>query len=140
VVAPALGAAACGVALDDEELGLLDVVGGAVRKLVRHAAGVERALALDELTRLAGGLARLGGEHRALADALRLPSGAPRATPSFSPTTPETKPSTSALRSFSLVWLLNCGFGSFTETIAVRPSRRSSPDGVRSLSRPFCLA
>ena len=43
--------------------------------------------------------------------------------------------SISGLSSFSLVWLLNCGSGSRTESTLVSPSRRSSPEGVRPLSR-----
>ena len=70
VVAAALGAAACAVTLDDEELGLLDVGGGAVRQLVRHAARIERALALDEFARLACRLAGLCRKLGAVADAL----------------------------------------------------------------------
>ena len=45
-----------------------------------------------------------------------------------------TKPSTSLLPSLVFVWPSNCGSGTFTDTIAVRPSRRSSPLGLLSLS------
>jgi hypothetical protein len=55
-------------------------------------------------------------------------------SPSASLTAALTKPSTSGLSSFSLGWLLNVGSGILTETIAIRPSRRSSPVGVGSFS------
>ena len=64
VLAAALRRAAGGVALDDEQLRAIDVVGDAIGELLRHAPEIERALALDELPRLAGRLASLGGEDR----------------------------------------------------------------------------
>ena len=50
-----------------------------------------------------------------------------------------TKPSTGGLPSFVFVWPSNCGSWSFTEMIAVRPSRTSSPWRFSSFSfsRPF---
>ena len=53
--------------------------------------------------------------------------------PSSFETREETIDSTSGLRSFSFVWLLNCGSVSFTEIMVVKPSRRSSPLGVNPL-------
>ena len=41
-----------------------------------------------------------------------------------------TMPSTSELESLVLVWPSNCGSASFTDTIAARPSRQSSPVSV----------
>ena len=48
----------------------------------------------------------------------------------------------SVLPSLVLVWPSNCGLRSFTETIAVRPSRMSSPRRLSSfsLSRPLAAA
>ncbi len=43
-------------------------------------------------------------------------------------TTRWTKPLTSVLPSLVLVWPSNCGSDSLTETIAVSPSRTSSPE------------
>ena len=60
-VAPLLGAAAGALSLDDVELALLGVFGLAVGELARERGDVERALA-DDLARLAGRLARLGGD------------------------------------------------------------------------------
>ena len=50
-----------------------------------------------------------------------------------------TKPSTGGLPSLVLVWPSNCGSWTFTEMIAVRPSRTSSPWRFSSFSlrRPF---
>ena len=46
---------------------------------------------------------------------------------SLSLTMPATIPSTSPLPSFVFVWPSNCGWGTLTLTITVRPSRMSSP-------------
>ncbi len=53
-----------------------------------------------------------------------------------------TKPSIGGLPSLVLVWPSNCGSWIFTEMMAVRPSRTSSPDrfGSFSLSSPFWRA
>ena len=45
-----------------------------------------------------------------------------------------TKLFASVLPSLVLVWPSNCGFASFTETIAARPSRMSSPVSFSSFS------
>ena len=45
-----------------------------------------------------------------------------------------TKPLTSVLPSLVLVWPSNCGSPSFTETMAARPSRMSSPVSFSSLA------
>ena len=44
-------------------------------------------------------------------------------------------PSTSLLPSLVLVWPSNCGCGTRSEMTAVSPSRKSSPEGTRSLNR-----
>ncbi len=50
-----------------------------------------------------------------------------------------TNDSTSVFSSLSLVWLSNCGSGSFTLMMATSPSRTSSPLGRVSLSQPGCF-
>ena len=63
---PALGGrAACGVALDDIDLGELRVILVAVPELVRHGRAAESALAPDGLPGLLGGLPGPGG-HKGL--------------------------------------------------------------------------
>ena len=49
-------------------------------------------------------------------------------------TTDAVNPSISGFSSLSLGWLLKVGSASLTDTIAIRPSRRSSPVGVGSFS------
>ena len=71
VVSSALRASARRITLDEEDLGLLDLVARTVRELVRHAARIECALPLDQFARLSGGFSRLGGEDRLLGDLLR---------------------------------------------------------------------
>ena len=51
-----------------------------------------------------------------------------------------TKPLTSVLPSLVLVWPSNCGSPSFTETIAARPSRMSSPVSFSSFSLRIFLS
>jgi hypothetical protein len=65
-----------------------------------------------------------------------------RNSASFALTTEATKPSMPGLPSFVFVWPSNCGSESFTEMIAVRPSRTSSPVRFSSFSRrmPFSRA
>ena len=50
-----------------------------------------------------------------------------RYCPRYWLTSASTRPLTSVLPSLALVWPSNCGSGIFTEMIAVRPSRTSSP-------------
>src|SRR3954470_14806334 len=57
----------------------------------------------------------------------------------YSPKRLLTMPSTSPLPSFVLVWPSNCGCGTRQLITAVRPSRKSSPVGTRSLKRPLSL-
>src|SRR5947209_13824944 len=68
-VAAALGGAAGGVALDDVELAERGVALGAVRELAGQCAGLEEALALDQVARLPRRLSRAGGGERLLDDA-----------------------------------------------------------------------
>src|SRR5699024_2793334 len=56
-VAAGDGGAAGGVALDDEDLGLGGVAGGAVAQLAGHPAGLQRGLAPGRVARLPGRLA-----------------------------------------------------------------------------------
>ncbi len=62
-----------------------------------------------------------------------------RKVPNASPTICWTKVCTSGFISFTLVWLSNCGSGCLMLTMAVRPSRVSSPVklGSASLSKPL---
>ena len=63
-VAGLLGRAACGIALYDEQFGVLRGLGRAVGQLARQRERVQHAFAARHLARLAGGLAgleRLGG-------------------------------------------------------------------------------
>ena len=66
-VAPALGRAAGGFALDDEELAARGIALLAIGELSGQAAGIQRGLAARELAGLAGGFAGAGGVN-ALAD------------------------------------------------------------------------
>ena len=68
---PALGAAAGGIALDQEQLRLLGVARLAVGQLARQAAAGERALAPRQFAGLARGFARLRGGVGLAADGLR---------------------------------------------------------------------
>jgi hypothetical protein len=56
---------------------------------------------------------------------------------SASPNAEVTMPSTSPLPSFVLVWPSNCGSRTFTDTTAVRPSRKFSPVGLSSGEKYF---
>ena len=130
------------VALDDEDLGFLGVAARAVGQLARERPAFERALALHQVARLAGGFAGPAGDEALLDDAAavvrvlfqvlgerlaRRRSGPGRAT--------------SGLPRRVFVWPSNCGSGSFTETTATSPSRTSSPVRFGSLSlRIFALA
>ena len=140
-VAALLGRAAGRVALDDVELGSRRVALASSRPACRAGVNaVERALALHQFAGLAGGLAGAGGGQALLDDSLARPDGfSSRKPPSASLTTVWTAPATSALPSLPLVWPSNCGSGSLTVTIAVRPSRTSSPERLshRSLRKPF---
>ena len=63
-------------------------------------------------------------------------------SPSFAFTVDSTRPAIGGLPSFDFVCPSNCGFCSFTEMTAARPSRTSSPSRLSSfsLSRPFSRA
>ena len=63
-VASLRGGAACGIALDDVDLGERGVAVVAVAELVRHLAGFQPGLAADRLARLARGLAGAVCHHR----------------------------------------------------------------------------
>ena len=65
-----------------------------------------------------------------------------RNSPSLRFTVDSTKPFIGGLPSFHFVCPSNCGSCSFTDTIAVRPSRTSSPlsESSFSFSRPFLRA
>src|SRR6185312_13815474 len=67
-VAPALGRAAGGIALDEEQLAQSGIALAAVAELARQAGDVEGALAAGQLARLLGGLARGGGVDHFLDD------------------------------------------------------------------------
>ena len=69
-VAPLLGGAACGVALDQEQFGLGGVTLLTVGQLAGQGCDVHRALAAGQLARLLGGLARGGGVDHLLHDHL----------------------------------------------------------------------
>src|SRR5690606_36246072 len=71
-VAGLLGRAAGGVALDEEDLALGGVLGGAVGELAGEAGPAEGALALDELARLPRRGAGLRAERHLLDDLLRV--------------------------------------------------------------------
>ena len=71
-VAALLGGATGGVALDDEELAARGVALLAVGELAGQGAALERALADDQVARLAGGFAGARGGQRLLDDAPRV--------------------------------------------------------------------
>ena len=134
-VARLLGAAAGAVALDDEQLGFVGVARRAVGELARHRRRLEQRLAPGEVARLACRHARPRRLRRLGDDRLAPRSGAPRASrPSFSLVAFSTSDRISVLPSLVLVWPSNCGLRSFTDTIAVRPSRMSSPRRFSSFS------
>ena len=128
-VAAGFRAAACGVALHQEDLTLAGIALRAVRQLAGQRRRFERRLAAGQVARLARRFART-----------RRPPGtcpAPRAplrdslqnrSPAFRQTRPSTSGRTSELPSFVLVCPSNCGSTSFTDTMAARPSRTSSPE------------
>ena len=126
-VAPLLGRAAGRVALDDVDLAERGIALLAVGELARQRAAVERALAPDELARLARRLARARRVDRLHDDPLRDAGFSSRNAPSFSLTIASTMPLTSLLPSLVLVCPSNCGCGILTLMTAVRPSRTSSP-------------
>ncbi len=136
-VAALLGRPAGGVALDDEQLALLRIRRLAVGQLARQSAASEQALAT------AGGVAGLPcgepGDGGALCLAGDEPCprwGSARTTlPSCSLTTRCTKVLASVFPSLVLVCPSNCGSSTLMLTIAVRPSRTSSP--VRLVSFSF---
>ncbi len=69
-IAPLLGAAAGGVALDQENLRLLVGFAAAIRQFAGKAVAFQAIFAAGQLARLSGRLARLGGEHALLEDRL----------------------------------------------------------------------
>ncbi len=71
-IASLLGGAACGIALDDEQLRLRRVFLLAVRELAGQARDVERAFAPRQLARLACGLARASRVDDLVDDGFRL--------------------------------------------------------------------
>ena len=138
-VAGQLGRAERGVALDDEQLGAVDVVGPAVGELGRQRRGLQRVLAALGLAVLAGGEPGLGGAGDLLHDQLGLrPSRRAwsRSGTLFSSaaTTLRTTDRAAGVPSTSLVWPSNCGSASRTVTTAVRPSSTSSLTTSASLA------
>ena len=127
-IAALLGGAAGGVALDDEDLGQRRILFLAVGELAGQARDIERALAAGHLARLARGLARARGLQNLVDDGARFLRMLQQeflqlvARPPIS-----TTPFTSEDTSLSLVCEENFGSGSFTDRIAVSPSRASSP-------------
>ena len=79
-VAALLGGATGRVALDDEQLAARRVALLAVGQLAGQGAPLERALADDEVARLARGLARSCRRERLLDDPAARPAGSPRGT------------------------------------------------------------
>ena len=69
-IAPLLGRSACRIALDDVELAEGRIALLAVGELAGQRAAVERALAADQVARLARRLAGAGGVDRLADDAL----------------------------------------------------------------------
>jgi hypothetical protein len=128
-VAPLLGRAAGGVALDDVQLAQRRILLLAVGQLAGQAQPVQDALAAGHLARLAR---RLAGP-RGLDDLAAMIFGIGRAVPagsrrSFSATTSST--TGRALRTRpACPWSgrLNLGSGTFTDSTQARPSRMSSP-------------
>ena len=107
----------------------------AVGELPGQRVRLERALAPRELARLARRLARARGRHRLREDLASHPSGSPRGTRRASGSrSSSTNASIRGFPSFVFVCPSNCGFRSFTEMTAARPSRTSSPSRLSSFS------
>ena len=70
VVPTALGGTTGRITFDQEQFAVLNIVGSAVSKLLRHPAGLERAFAFDELPGLARRLTSLSRQHCFLTDPL----------------------------------------------------------------------
>ena len=131
---PAWRTAAGAVALDDEHFRLCRVTLLAVGQLARQRAHVQHALAPGELPRPARRLARAGGVHHLLHDGFGL--ARVRLEPMADHVgndTACTTGCTSELTSLSLVWLLNFGSGTLTDSTQVMPSRMSSPTSAKLL-------
>ncbi len=93
-----------------------------------------------QLPGLAGGFAGLGRQQPFCTMILAVLGFSSRYLARKSPTAELTMPSISLLPSLVLVWPSNCGSGTRSEMTAVRPSRKSSPLGTRSLKRFVLLA
>ena len=136
-----LGRAAGRITFDEVQFALVDVAAGAIAELAGQAAAGEGAFAIaDQFFLLAGGDAGLGREQAFVDDRLRdLGILFEELAEVLADSRLLTMPSTSPLPSLVLVWPSNCGWGTRQLMTAVRPSRKSSPVGTRSLKRPLSL-
>ena len=137
------GRAAGGVALDDEQLGLVAGRGTSSRRACR-ACPRPRGRTCAGWRRGPGG-PRCGPVAAAIAFLtiwLASVGCSSSQSPSFSLVARSTSERIETLPSLALVWPSNCGSRSCTEMMAVRPSRMSSPRRLSSfsLSRPLARA
>ena len=130
------------VSLDEEQLRHLGIVDLAVGELAGQRVAPSGLLrrVRSRAFRAAGGPARPGSPSRRC---VAPRSGSPRGIRRASGSPSSRRGSRSAgLPSFVFVCPSNCGFRSFTEMTAARPSRTSSPSRLSSfsLSRPWSRA
>ena len=141
-VAAALGRAARRVALDDVDLALLRVGRLAVGQLARQSDVDSSRLLRRVRSRAWRAAMRARAACGGLADdrPWPRPGCASNQSRRCSLQAFWTNDLASVLPSLVLVWPSNCGSASFTEMIAVRPSRMSSPVRLSSLPsrRSFC--
>ena len=127
-VAPLLGRATCRVTLDQEQFALGRIAFLAIGQFAGQAGDVHRALAPGQLARLLGGFARGGGVDHLLDD--RLGVAGVFLQPFAHLVGHQAFERLAHFGADQLVLglrLENFGSGSLTETIAVSPSRMSSP-------------
>ena len=126
--------AAGGVALDEEQLGVVAVARRAVGELVGHADAVERGLAPGQVARLLRGGARPGRVRRLGDDRLGRIRVLLEPAAEVLVGRAIDERADLGVAELRLGLALELRIGSRTETIAVRPSRTSSPWNAASLA------
>ena len=134
-IARLLGAAAGAVALDDEELALagsFDEQSASLPGIADDSSSDLRRVRSRRLTR--GDAARVTPARPSARSARPSDGCCSSQSASLSLVAFSTIDRISVLPSLAFVWPSNCGLRSFTDTIAVSPSRMSSPRRLSSLS------
>ena len=131
-IAATFGGPAGRIAFDEEQFAGVLVVGRAVEQLAGQAAAGKDSFAVaDEFAGLPRGLAPSAAVAAFSMISFAAAGVCSRNSASFSLPILATIPSTSPLPSFVLVCPSNCGFGTRTLIIAVKPSLKSSPVSTR---------